>query len=145
MAEGVNRDYDGLIMTSEPTGESFNRGQTGPGKDALVEEAAGQLRKVLGDLAARLRPFPAFMNMVSLQAVELEPMPGTPENQGCVVVSPDGQICQLDLKVMPGLEGVTEFDSVEEFTELELAPVDYITYAAAAIRLLYQELQRRGE
>ena len=32
---------------------------------------------------------------------------------------------------------------VEEFSELELPPEEYIVYAAAAIRLLYREIGRR--
>ena len=112
--------------------------------DALVEQTASQLRDVLADLASRLRPFPAFLNMVSLQAVELDPLPGAAEDLGCVVVLPGGEICKLDLKVLPGIGGVRDIDSVEELTELELEPWDYITYAAAAIRLLHMELRRRG-
>ena len=116
-----------------------------PSADALVEETAAHLRLALGEMALRLRPFPAFMNMVSLQAVELEPGPATPGDQGCVVVLPEGEICKLELKIAPATEGSEEIDSVDELSELELAPEDYITYASAAIRLLYLELRRRGQ
>ena len=46
--------------------------------------------------------------------------------------------------MLPGIGGVRDIDSVEELTELDLAPWDYITYAAAAIRLLHMELRRRS-
>ncbi len=113
--------------------------------DALMEETVARLRSGLGEMAARLRPFPAFMGMTTLQAVELEPPPGAPAGQGCVVVLPEGSICALELKVEPVAQGIEEIDSVEELTELELSPEDYIIYASAAIRLLYQEVRRRGQ
>ena len=111
----------------------------------LIEDTARHLRGLLTDLASRLRPFPAFLNMVSVQAIELEPVPGTSQDRGCVVVLPDGQICELDLMAFPGLQGIREIDSVEEITELELAPEEYIVYAASAIQLVYRELRRRGQ
>ena len=116
-----------------------------PSADTVVQQTASQLRRVVAELAARLRPFPAFLNMVSLQAVELDPMPGAPPDQGCVVVLPGGEICELDLKLLPGIEGIRDIDSVEELRELDLSPGDYIIYAAAAIRLLHLELRRRGQ
>ena len=119
------------ILPSQPT----------PDHLALVEQTAAQLREVLTELASRLRPFPAFMNMVSLQAIELEPMPGASADTGCVVVLPGGEICELDLKLLPGVDGVRDVDTVEELTELELAVEDYITYASSAIRLIYRELE----
>ena len=111
----------------------------------LMEETVYQLRELLTDLASRLRPFPAFLNMVSVQAIELEPLPGASQDQGCVVVLPGGEICELDLMTLPGIQGIREVDQVEQLRELELPPEEYIVYAASAIRLLYQELRRRGE
>ena len=131
--------YHVPAMTSESNIPS--RSSTDP-RD-LLEQTAVQLREVLADLASRLRPFPAFMNMVSLQAIELDPLPGASAELGCVVVLPEGEICELDLQLMPGVEGVRDVDTVEEMTELELAVEDYIGYASAAIRLIYRELEKR--
>ncbi len=108
-----------------------------------IEEAAAQLRGLLAGLAPRLRPFPAFLNMVSLQAIELEPVSDMSEEHGCVVVLPDGEICELELKAVPGIEGIIEVDQLEDFRPLDLSPEDYITYAAAAIRAIYREVRRR--
>ena len=82
------------------------------------------------------------MNMVSLQAIEREPLPGASADLGCVVVLPEGEICELDLQLMPGVEGVRDVDTVEQLNELELAAEDYITYATQAIRLIYRELEK---
>ena len=123
--------------------QAGNREQPESTAQESVEQAASYLRELLADLASRLRPFPAFLDMVSLQAMELDPLPDPPEDLGCVVVLPGGEICQLDLKVLPGIEGVLDIDPVEEFTQLDLPPEDYINYAASAVRLIYRELRRR--
>ena len=122
-----------------------NPQQPQPAAITLVEEAALQLRGLVADLASRLRPFPAFLNMVSVQAIELEPLPGAPQDRGCVVVLPDGEICELDLMALPGIQGIRDIDQVEQLRELELPPEEYVVYAASAIRLLYQELRRKSE
>ena len=96
-------------------------------------------------LASRLRPFPPFLNMISVQAIELNPVAGQGEDRGCVVVLPDGEICELDLRVMPSFEEIDEVEQVEEFRELELSATEYIQYAANAIRALHQELRGRGQ
>ena len=121
------------------SGEELERAAT----DALGETAR-QLGEILAELAGRLRPFPAFLGMVSVQAVELEP-PMTPTRDlGCVVVDPEGRICQLDIRELAGIAGLTEADQVEEFQELELSDAEFILYAATAIQLLTGELRWRG-
>ena len=110
---------------------------------AALSETAARLGEVLVELAARLRPFPAFLGMVSVQAVELEP-PITPsQDRGCVVVDPDGRICQLDIREISGIAGFTEADQVEELQELELDDTEFIIYASTAIVALARELERR--
>ena len=123
---------------------SANPESTRPAAEVVLAETTSHLRELLTDLASRLHPFPAFLNMVSVQAIELEPVPGAPQDRGCVVVLPGGEICELDLMALPGIEGIQDIDSVEEIRELDLAPEEYILYAASAIRLVYQELVRRG-
>ncbi len=127
------------------TFKDVNPQQPQPAAITLVEETALQLKSLLSDLALRLRPFPAFLNMVSVQAIELEPLPDAPQDRGCVVVLPDGEICELDLMALPGIQGVTDTDQVEQFRDLELPPEEYLVYAASAVRLLYLELRRRDD
>lgn len=111
----------------------------------VLEETAAALGQTLAELAGRLRPFPAFLGMASVQAVEVEPTLTPARDLGCLVVTPEGRICQLDLRAMAGVEGLTEAEQVEEFVEPELSAAEYIVYAAAAIELLAAELRRRGE
>jgi hypothetical protein len=81
--------------------------------------------------------------MVSIQALELEPPLKPAADRGCVVVCPDGEICQLDLMGILGAAGVADIEQVEEFRELDLSPGEYVIYAAEAIRVLTEELRRR--
>ena len=126
------------------TGDDGTKDIQGDG-EAVLRDAAARLRELLAELAHNLRPFPAFLNMASVQAVELEPPLFAPTaDHGCVVVLPEGEICEMDLSVMPGIQGIMDIDQVERFTELELPDEEYIVYASTAIRLLSQELHRRG-
>lgn len=109
-----------------------------------LEIAAAQLREAVVELAGKLRPFPAFMDMNSLQAIELEPPPESRNEWGCVVVLHDGEICELELEVIPGPVGPTDVDQVEKYRPLEMSASDYIHFAAAALRMMGRELGRRA-
>ena len=102
----------------------------------VLEQTAAQMREAVVELAVQLRPFPAFMGMNSLQAIELEPPPDSKAEWGCVVVLPDGEICELELEVIPGPAGPTDVDQVDRYRPLELSVEDYIHFAAAALRAM---------
>lgn len=110
----------------------------------LLEETAASLHRVVVELAGRLQPFPSFMGMITLQAIELEPPPEPRNDWGCVVVLADGEICELELGVIPGPVGPTDVDQVDSYKPLELAPHDYIHFATGAIRRMARELERRS-
>ena len=109
----------------------------------VLEQTAAQMREAVVELAVQLRPFPAFMGMTSLQAIELDPPPESKGEWGCVVALPDGEICELELEVIPGPAGPTDVDQVDRYRPLELAAEDYIHFAAAALRAMGRELERR--
>ena len=132
--------YHVSVMNSKPDEKEDILGAA----ESVLHDAAARLKELLAALAQSLRPFPAFLNMDSLQAVELEPPLAPTTDHGCVVVLPEGEICEMDLSLMPGIQGIMDIDQVERFTELELPDDEYIVYAATAIRLLSQELRRRG-
>ena len=112
----------------------------------LLEQAVNALREVMVELAGRLQPFPPFMGMTSLQAIELEPPPQSGREWGCVVVLPDGEICELELEVIPGPVGPTDVDQVDRYRAIDLSTVDYLHFAASAIRLMALEtFQARGQ
>ena len=111
-------------------------------------QTAERLRATVAELAVQLRPFPSFLGMSTIQAIELEAPPDSgfnpPPDLGCVVVLSDGEISELDLRVIPGPNGPADVDQVEEFTELDLPPEQYIAYATVAVRLLQAEIERRS-
>ena len=119
-----------------------------PSPEEHSRETAERLRATVAELASQLRPFPPFLGMSTLQAIELELPPGSgfqpPPELGCVVVLPDGEISELGLKMIPGPDGPTDVDQVEEFTELDLPPEQYIAYATVAVQLLQAEIGHRG-
>ena len=115
------------------------------GLDDALAETCGRLEGMVADLCGRLVPFPAFMGMATIQAVELEPALQPKIDRGCVVVTPDGTIAELDVTAIPGVVGVLEVDQVEEFKPLEdLSVEEYLIYLAAAVRALSDEARRRG-
>ena len=113
--------------------------------DTELAGMAVRLKGLLAQSAQSLRPFPAFWGMASLQAIEIEPPYRGLKDRGCVVVIPDGRICELTLRSMPGIPGVLEADQLEEFEELDLPAEEYIIYAAEALRAIGRELRLRGE
>ena len=99
---------------------------------------------MVADLCGRLDPFPAFMGMTTIQAVELEPALNPRADRGCVVVTPDGMIAELDVTAIPGVVGVLEVDQVEEFKPLEdVSAEEYLMYLVSAVRLLSVEAARQ--
>ncbi len=111
----------------------------------LLSETAGRLEDMLADLCRRLDPFPSFLGMTTIQAVELEPALKPKADRGCVVVTPDGLIAELDVTAIPGVVGVLEVDQVEEFKPLEdVSAEEYLMYLIAAVKALSDEAARRG-
>ena len=109
--------------------------------DATLERTASQLRDILKDLASRLSPFPSFLNMKSIQAIEVEPVGPQTQSSGCVVVCEDGELYELSLESIPGPGAEMEVDQVEMFKTLEMPPEQYIPYAFAAIQAIAGKLE----
>jgi hypothetical protein len=136
----VRDNYHGLIMHRyEKHSEGLHLAA-----GVVLAEAAAELAQILAEMASQLDPFPAFLNMMSVQAIELEPGLESKEDRGCLVICPDGGIRRLDLTAIPGVPGVADVDQLEQFEELDLPPEEYIVYAVQAVELLYAELRRRG-
>ncbi len=109
-----------------------------------LSQLAWELRQALAERAGRVRPFPAFLGMATIQAIELEPDEPVPVDRGCVVVTPEGAICGLDLVGILGAEAAVGEEFVEELTELELPAGEYVIYARAAIKLLDEAMRAGG-
>ena len=114
-----------------------------PDIEATLVDAATQLEGLVTQLCRQFNPFPAFLGMATIQAVELDPQPNPNPDLGCVVLTPDGSIAQLDVTAIPGIVGVLEVDQVEQFSPLELTSSEYLIYLTEAVRVLTAELVRR--
>lgn len=136
-----SRHYHTAAM-SDGTGE---RDQVLGLLETELAGTASRLKGLLAQSAQSLRPFPAFWGMASLQAMEIEPPYRGLKDRGCVVVIPDGRICELSLRSMPGIPGVMEADHLEELEELDLPAGEYIIYASEALRSIGREMRLRGE
>ncbi len=109
----------------------------------LLADAAVQMESLVVRLCRLLDPFPAFLDMATIQAIELDPIPMPNPDLGCVVLTPDGAIAELDVTAIPGIVGVLEVDQVEQFTPLDLTIGEYLIYLTEAVRVLTAELIRR--
>ncbi len=111
--------------------------------DAVLERASLELRKLLRELAEALDPFPTFLGLKTVQAVEVEPAGVAVADRGCIVVCPDGALRELVLRMIPGPIDIGGVDQLEEMKELELSPGDYVAYAYAAVIELTRLLEER--
>ena len=112
--------------------------------DAALERTASQLRDTLKSLAGRRWPFPNFLGMTTIQALEVQPEGFHASNRGCVVVGPDGELYEMSLLTIPGPVGISDVDHVEEMKPLELPQEEYVPYAAIVALTAILEAQRGG-
>ena len=111
--------------------------------DAAVQRTAEDLGKLLVSLASSIKPFPPFLGMASIQAVEVEPAHVRPvQDHGCVVVCPDGGLYSLELTLLENTVGEMDGDHVEQFKPLELSTEEYVQYAYTAINALAAHTRR---
>lgn len=104
--------------------------------DAVVEEAAAQLRRLLHEAVRQLDPFPPFPGAFFTYAIEAEPDAATHADRGCVVVGPDGELYELVLGMEPpgpDTLGDPLASRREEMRRLDLHPRDYVVYAYNAL------------
>ena len=111
--------------------------------DAVMQRASIELNKLLVELAAALDPFPNFMGVSTIQAVEVEPSGVSNPDNGCVVVCPDGELRELILRMIPGPFDMGGVEQTDEMAELEVPAGEYVAYAYAAVEELLKLLEER--
>ena len=111
--------------------------------DGVVERALVELTKLLRELAAQLDPFPSFLGLSSIQALEVNPSGVSNPERGCIVVCPDGELYELTLRMLPGPIDVGGVEQTEEIKEIELSPGDRVAYCHAAIGELTRIIEER--
>ena len=111
--------------------------------NAVMERASIELNKLLVELAGALKPFPDFMGVASIQAVEIEPTGSSNPDNGCVVVCPDGELRELVLRMIPGPFDMGGVEQTDEMAELDLPPGEYVAYAYASVHELIRLLEEQ--
>lgn len=111
--------------------------------DAVMQRASIELNKLLVELAAALDPFPNFMGVSTIQAIEVEPSGVSNPDNGCVVVCPDGELRELVLRMIPGPFDMGGVEQTDEMAELEVPAGEYVAYAYAAVEELLKLLEER--
>ena len=111
--------------------------------DAVMQRASIELNKLLVELAAALDPFPNFMGVSTIQAVEVEPSGVSNPDNGCVVVCPDGELRELILRMIPGPFDMGGVEQTDEMAELQVPAGEYVAYAYAAVEELLKLLEER--
>lgn len=111
--------------------------------DAVMQRASIELNKLLVELAASFDPFPSFMGISSIQAVEVEPTGASNPDNGCIVVCPDGELRELVLRMIPGPFDMGGVEQTDEIADIELPPGEYVAYAYAAVHELLKLLEER--
>jgi len=116
--------------------------------DLILERAASQLRRLLREAAAELRPFPPFPGAFFTNAIEVEPEASASSERGCVVVCEDGELYELQMEVDFSKEfqdPVSVRDETLKPLE-DLHPRDYVVYAYnALVRISEFLLEQQGE
>ena len=90
---------------------------------------------LLMELAAVLDPFPGFLGMDSIHAVELDPDMRFPD-RGCLVVTNEGVIKELSLDLIPGPTFLGGVDSNETFRDVYSEGQEKEFYLGSAIEIL---------
>ena len=99
--------------------------------------------KLLIELAAFLEPFPGFLGMDSIHAIELDPDMRFPD-RGCLVVTDEGLIKELSLDLIPGPTFLGGVDSKETFREVDIKGQEKDFYLGMAIQILMNLVKEKS-
>jgi len=128
---------------SSPAGDPMARKTQA---DLLLERAAMQLRELLREAAAQLRPFPPFPGAFFTNAIEVEAVAAETPERGCIVVCEDGALYELKMSIDFSDDAPDPVSARDEkLTPLELHPRDYIVLAYEALARVTEHLMERQE
>jgi hypothetical protein len=115
--------------------------------DSMLERTAMQLRQLLQEAAAQLRPFPPFPGAFFTNAIEVEAGVAEGPERGCAVVCEDGELYELKMSISFSDEVTDPVSARDEtLTKLEdLHPRDYVVLAYEALSRITEHLMERGE
>ncbi len=109
-----------------------------------MAQAATQLEALLKEAAGQLRPFPPFPGAFFTFAVEVEPDGVHDRNIGCVVVSEEGALKELQISLDGEDPGFGAPDPIsmrdEQLVDLELAAFDRFLFAYRGLQTITELL-----
>ena len=103
--------------------------------DSVLEGCARNLELVSEKVANSLSVFPGFLNMETVQAIEIEPFKDGPD-RGCVVICPDRHLYEFVLEILSGPESVGGYQHSDNLKELDLSNIEKIVYLERGIELM---------
>lgn len=116
--------------------------------DEIASEAADRVQALLRDAARELRPFPPFPGAFFTVAIEVEPDGVRDREIGCVVVTEEGELRELQISFddegPAALLGATDPASMrdERLAELEeISPHDRLALAVNGLRAVSGHLR----
>ena len=115
--------------------------------DAALDRLALRLRELLHEAARRLDPFPPFPGAFFSYGIEIDAPGVESADRGCVVLAPDGELYELEMRQQVPDSEFEMADPValrdEELKPLDLHPRDYVIYAYNAIVAVAELLLER--
>ena len=103
--------------------------------DSVLEGCARNLELISEKVANSLSVFPGFLNMETVQAIEIEPFKDGPD-RGCVVICPDGHLYEFVLEILSGPDSVGGYQHSDNLKELDLSNIEKIVYLERGIELM---------
>jgi hypothetical protein len=115
--------------------------------DMALERAAIQIRQLLHEASAQLRPFPPFPSAFFTNAIEVEAEAAESPDRGCVVVCEDGELYELKMSIDFSDDAADPVSARDEkLTKLEdLHPRDYLILAYDALTRVTEHLMERSQ
>lgn len=108
--------------------------------EAILNKANTQLQELLVKLSTSIKTFPGFLDMDTVQAIELEPIAGFPD-RGCIVVTPEGFLKELVLSILPGAVTLGGYEQSEQLKDLDLPSQEETVYLYCAINVLVEWIE----
>ena len=103
--------------------------------DSVLEGCARNLELVSEKVANSLSVFPGFLNMETVQAIEIEHFKEGPD-RGWVVNCPDGHLYEFVLEILSGPDSVGGYQHSDNLKELDLSNIEKIVYLERGIQLM---------
>ncbi len=117
--------------------------------DQALTTAADQLLVLLKEAALELRPFPPFPGAFFSYGVEVEPQGALDRGLGCIVVTEDGDLRELQIGIdAQGPDAFGGGDPVsmreESLIDVEMNPHDRLLFAYGGLAAITELLRQRA-